>query len=156
MIPSFYYITQLISLLPHLEIFPANLLNHPLTAFFAGFNISFSKQVTIFASNVYTCKTSKMKKEINLIATVDKPEVLEDIIEQLATRHYELGYMYREVPSNWHAIDPSSVETYMSGIIEFDYNETQRIRIPYITCFLFTCIKEKNSSYDLNWSCSLS
>jgi len=97
-----------------------------------------------------------MKKDLNLVATVDKPEMLEDIIEQLATRHYELGYVYREVPSDWKALDPSSVETYLSGTIEFDYNETQRIRIPYITCFLFSCIKDKNKPYELNWSCSLS
>ena len=97
-----------------------------------------------------------MKKNLHLIASVDKPDVLENIIEQLATRRYDIGYGNAMVPDTWQAIDTSSVETYMSGRIEFDYNETQRIRIPYITCFLFSCTKQKNNPYDLKWSVSLS
>ena len=97
-----------------------------------------------------------MKKDLHLIASVDKPEVLENIIEQLATRRYDIGYRKAIVPGSWQAIDTSSVESYISGRVEFDYNESQRIRIPYITCFLFSCMKEKNSPYDLEWSISLS
>jgi hypothetical protein len=97
-----------------------------------------------------------MKKNINLTASVDKPEVLENIIEELATRRYDIGYGNAVVPDSWQAIDTSSVESYMSGRVEFDYNETQRIMIPYITCFLFSCTKEKSNPYDLMWSISLS
>lgn len=97
-----------------------------------------------------------MKKELHLTASVDKPEALENIIEQLATRRYDIGYGNAFVPTAWNAIDTSSVEAYISGNVEFDYNETQRIRIPYITCFLFSCMKAKNRSYDLEWSISLS
>lgn len=103
-----------------------------------------------------TSKSTIMKKDLHLTASVDKPEVLEDIIEQLATRRYDMGYSNAAVPAAWKAIETSSVETYLSGRIEFDYNETQRIRIPYITCFLFSCIKEKNNEYELSWSFSLS
>ncbi len=97
-----------------------------------------------------------MKKDLNLIASVDKQEVLENIIEQLATRRYDPGNGNAKVPAAWQAVETSSVETYLSGRVEFDYNETQRIRVPYITCFIFSCIKEKNSAYDLMWSFSLS
>lgn len=97
-----------------------------------------------------------MKKNLHLIASVDKPEVLENIIEQLATRRYDIGYGKAMVPNSWRAIDTSSVESYVSGNVEFDYNESQRIRVPYITCFLFSCTKEKNDPYDLRWSISLS
>ena len=97
-----------------------------------------------------------MKKDLHLTASVDKPEVLENIIEQLATRRYDIGYGWAIVPNDWQAIDTSSIETYISGRVEFDYNETQRIRVPYITCFLFSCMKEKNNPYDLKWSFSLS
>ena len=79
-----------------------------------------------------------MKKNLHLIASVDKPEVLENIIEQLATRRYDIGYGKAIVPNSWQAIDTSSVESYISGIVEFDYNATQRIRVPYITCFIFS------------------
>ena len=97
-----------------------------------------------------------MKKDLHLTASVDKPEVLENIIEQLATRRYDIGYGNAIVPSDWQAIDTSSIETYISGRVEFDYNETQRIRVPYITCFLFSCMKKKNDPYDLRWGMSLS
>ena len=97
-----------------------------------------------------------MKKDLHLTASIDKQEVLENIIEKLATRRYDLGYGKAHVPQSWQAIDTSSVETYVSGRVEFDYNETQRIRVPYITCFLFSCTKEKNNPYELSWSFSLS
>jgi hypothetical protein len=97
-----------------------------------------------------------MKKDLHLIASVDKPKALENIIEQLATRRYDVGYGNATVPAAWQAVDTSSVEAYLSGRIEFDYNETQRIKVPYITCFIFSCIKEKNNPYNLIWSFSLS
>lgn len=97
-----------------------------------------------------------MKKDLHLIALVDKPEVLEQMIEELAARRYDIGYGNAVVPASWRAIDTSSVESYVSGTVEFDYNETQRIRIPYITCFLFCCTKEKDDPYDLRWGISLS
>lgn len=97
-----------------------------------------------------------MKKNIHLHTSVDKPEVLEDIIEKLATRRYDLGYGKAKVPTFLNAIDTSSVESYISGNVEFDYNETQKIRIPYITCFLFSCTKVKKDPYNLIWSLSLS
>ena len=97
-----------------------------------------------------------MKKDLHLTASVDKPEILENIIERLANRRYDIGYGRARVPNAWKALETSSVETYMSGTIEFDYNELQRIRIPYITCFLFSCTKVKNDPYELSWSISLS
>ncbi len=96
-----------------------------------------------------------MKNDLHLTASIDKPEVMENIIEKLATRRYDMGYGKAIVPQTWQAIETSSIETYVSGRIEFDYNETQRIRIPYITCFLFSCTKEKNNPYELSWSFSL-
>ncbi|HEX2683482.1 MAG TPA: hypothetical protein VHL77_06100 [Ferruginibacter sp.] len=97
-----------------------------------------------------------MKKDLHLTATVDRPEVLENIIEELAARRYDIGYARARVPASWEAIDTSSVEAYLSGRVEFDYNETQRIRIPYITAFMFCCTKIMTDPYDLTWSLSLS
>lgn len=97
-----------------------------------------------------------MKRDLHLTASVDDPEALENIIEQLATRRYDIGYTNATVPPSWQAVDTSSVEIYMSVRVEFDYNQTQRIRIPCVTAFLFSCVKEKNNPYDLMWSISLS
>ena len=103
-----------------------------------------------------TLKIGNMKQDLHLTASIDKPEILENIIEQLATRRYDTGYGKALVPQTWRAIETSSLETYVSGKIEFDYNETQRILVPYITCFLFSCTKENNKPYTLSWSFSLS
>ncbi len=97
-----------------------------------------------------------MKKDLHLTASVDQPEMMENIIEQLATRNYRPGYANHTTAPAWKAIDTSSVESYISGRIEFDYNKTQRIRIPYITSFLFCCTTLKKNEYELNWSVSLS
>lgn len=97
-----------------------------------------------------------MKKDLHLSTSVDHPGMMESIIEKLATRHYNLNYANTIVAPSWKTIDTSSVESYISGSIEFDYNETQRIRVPYITSFLFSCTTQKKNEYELSWSVSLS
>ena len=97
-----------------------------------------------------------MKKDLHLIASVDQPEMMENIIEKLATRQYAPAYSSATLPSSWKAINSSSVESYISGRVEFDYNETERIRILYTTSFLFSCAIKKKDEYELFWSVSLS
>ena len=97
-----------------------------------------------------------MKKNLHLTASVEQPEVLGNIIEELAKRRYDIGYRNAIVPKCLQAIDTSSIETYVSGNIEFDYNETERIKIPYVIGFLFSCTKGRNNPYGLTWSFSLS
>ena len=95
-----------------------------------------------------------MKKNLHLTATIDRPELLEDMVEKLATRRYETGFGKASVPKKWQALETSSIEAFVSGVIEFDYNEEIRIRIPFITCLVFSCIKEKNEAYQLSWTAS--
>lgn len=92
-----------------------------------------------------------MKKDLHITATFDQPGLLENMVEKLAIRHNEKGFVKARVPDSWQAMESSSVEAYVSGTVEFDYNDQQRIRIPFITCFVFTCTKVKNESYDFNW-----
>ncbi len=95
-----------------------------------------------------------MKKNLHLTATIDQPELLENMVEKLATRHNATGYDKARVPNSWLALDTSSIEAFVSGVVEFDYNDDQRIKIPFITCMLFSCTKEKDESYDLSWTAS--
>ena len=96
-----------------------------------------------------------MKKLLQITATLDKPDLLEDMVEKLAYRRTENGYCHKPVPKDSKAIDTSSTETYVSGIVALkDKNEI--IKMSFITCFLFTCIKEKEQVYNLEWSFSLS
>jgi hypothetical protein len=99
---------------------------------------------------------NRMKKDLHLVASVDRPEMLHEIIVKLAIRPNDVGHGKARIARSWYALDTSSIEAYISGGVEFDYNETQRINIPYITGFVFSCTKEHDRSYDLKWSFSLS
>jgi hypothetical protein len=60
------------------------------------------------------------------------------------------------MPVNWQALETSSTQAYVSGTLSFsDGNEN--MNMPFITEFLFTCIKTaKDESYKLTWASSLS
>src|SRR5437870_3358944 len=105
---------------------------------------------------IKTLKTLTMKKNLYITASFDKPELVENIAEKLAARRYDSGYAKARVPKKWQAIDTSSVETYVTGNIEIVFDEEPRIRMPFITCFLFSCTKGKNDPYKLDWSISFS
>lgn len=97
-----------------------------------------------------------MNKKLQLVTSVDKLEMMEKLIEELATRRYDTGYGKAVVPPSWQALDTSSVESYVTGRIAFNYNNTHRIKMPYTTCFLFSCTKETKDPYELTWAISLS
>ncbi|MBS1621176.1 MAG: hypothetical protein JST10_09585 [Bacteroidetes bacterium] len=96
-----------------------------------------------------------MKKVLQISASLDQPELLENMIEKLAYRHYDIGFSKEKMPAGWEAIEISTTEAFVSGTIEFSDNN-ERIRMPFITCFIFTCTHGKKEPYQLNWSMSLS
>ena len=97
-----------------------------------------------------------MKHSLQIAASVDQPALLENMIEQLASRRYEIGYSYEQMPEGWQAIETSSAEIYVNGTVELLFSGKENIRMPFITCFLFTCAHSKDHTYKLNWSLSLS
>jgi hypothetical protein len=97
-----------------------------------------------------------MKKVLQISAALDQPRLLEAIIEKLAHRRYDIGYSKEKMPKGYEADETSSTEAYVSGTVEFNYNGNEKIRMPFITCFLFTCAHGKQEPYKLNWSMSLS
>src|SRR5690349_8540903 len=101
-----------------------------------------------------------MKKNLHISASFDKPDFLEDLVEKLAQRRNETGYGKARVPKGLKALETSSLEAYVSGDVTLSdpatNNDTRPINMPFISCFFFTCIKEKNKDYDMTWSMSLS
>jgi len=102
-----------------------------------------------------------MKQNLHISAAFDQPEFLQNLVERLAYRRYEIGFGNQEMPPGFKALETSSTETYVSGTMAIDFpadTETteERINMPFITCFLFTCIKGKTDPYQLIWSSSLS
>jgi hypothetical protein len=100
-----------------------------------------------------------MNQDLHITATLDQPELLESLVEKLASRRYDIGYSREVVPQDWQAVETSSTETYVSGTLSFSgiaNNDDASINMPFITSMLFTCIKGKENDYRLLWSSSLS
>ena len=95
-----------------------------------------------------------MNNSLLINATLDQPGLLENLVEKLAQRHSDTGYGKAAVPKSWKAVETSSTDTFVSGIIAMA-GKDEVIKMPFITRFLFTCIKEKKDSYKLEWSFSL-
>ena len=97
-----------------------------------------------------------MNNTLHITASFDQPQLLENMVEKLAYRRYDMGYSKEKMPGGWQANETSSVEAYVSGTIAFDINNKEKIKMPFITCFLFTCTRGKKEPYTLNWGISLS
>ena len=101
-----------------------------------------------------------MNTSLHISAFIDQPEFLQTLVERLAYCQNDLGYGKEKMPKGLKALESSSTETYVSGTVGLDFtgkNESkEHINMPFITNFLFTCIKGEKEPYQLNWSCSMS
>jgi hypothetical protein len=104
-------------------------------------------------------KNFVMNQTLHITAILDQPNLLESLVEKLASRRYDIGFSNETLPQDWQAVDTSSTETYVSGTLSFagsTNNDDASINMPFITPMLFTCIKGKEDHYRLLWSSSLS
>ncbi|HKC36177.1 MAG TPA: hypothetical protein VKB95_08945 [Chitinophagaceae bacterium] len=92
---------------------------------------------------------------IAITATLEEPNLLQILVEKLAECNVDIGYGLKQVQPGWKAIESSSIEVLVSGGVNFS-DEHHPINVPFVTCFLFTCIKTAEGKYDLTWSRSLS
>lgn len=99
--------------------------------------------------------TKSMKKSLHISTMLDQPGLLEDLVEKLACRRYDIGYGKEKMPATFRALETSSTETYVSGTLSISAKE-ENINMPFITRFLFTCTKASNDPYKLAWSICLS
>ena len=96
-----------------------------------------------------------MKHFLHITTTFDKPELMENMVEQLAVKRYDHSFDHQNLPTAWKPLASSSVESYVTGTMALDF-EDEQIRIPFTSSFLFSCTKEKYEPYRLCWSLSLS
>ena len=96
-----------------------------------------------------------MKKALRIKATIDEEAFLEDMVEKLALRHNYIGINKGKKLGVNDALETSSTETYVSGTMAIETRD-QQINMPFITSFLFTCIKESKDTYSLEWGISMS
>ena len=95
-----------------------------------------------------------MKKTLHIKTTIDEEAFLEDMVEKLALRHTNTGPGEAK-QGNKDLLETSSTETYVSGTIAIETPDEQ-INVPFVTSFLFTCIKENEDTYSLEWGLSMS
>jgi hypothetical protein len=98
--------------------------------------------------------TLKMKKRLHITATLDEPILLQNLVEKLAYRRYDIGYSKLPVPAGYIGVETSTTEAYVSGTLQLNVIHGAPINMPFITCFLFTCIKNNSEPYHLTWSIS--
>lgn len=96
-----------------------------------------------------------MKKLLSIVTKVDQPGYIENLVEQLAYSHTDMGYALNKQIGEWQPIETSTTDIYVGGTLEIN-RENEEMNIPYITNFLFTCVKTKDEIYRLQWSSSLS
>lgn len=97
-----------------------------------------------------------MKRLLHISASFDQPEYVQNLVERLAYRRYEQGFGKQHMPQGLKAQETSSTETFVSGTMAIDFEDGQEpINMPFITAFLFTCVKGKTDPYQLIWSSSL-
>jgi hypothetical protein len=97
-----------------------------------------------------------MKQHLHISAAFDEPAFIQNLVERLAYRRYEFGFSKMRMPSGQKALETSSTEAYVSGTLAIDFeNGEEHINMPFITCFIFTCIKGNSEPYQLIWSSSL-
>lgn len=89
------------------------------------------------------------------VVKIDEMDFLEELIKDLADKHYDAGYRHESAPAGWNTIDTSSLEAYISGSIAMA-DDNEHSVVPFTTCFMFTCTKMKRGEYDLTWISSLS
>jgi hypothetical protein len=104
-------------------------------------------------------KNEKEKKPAgplpNAVATIDAIPFLEGLVRYLAERRCQISHTIEATHPGWQKIDTSSVETFVSGNFTLK-DEKNTIRTPFTGCFVFTCTRGEEGSYELMWSNSLS
>ena len=102
-------------------------------------------------------KPSERPKQSDLAisAIIEESCMLQLLVETLAESHSDSRSRFKKVQPGWKAIETSSIEVLVSGGVNFS-DENELINTPFVTCFMFTCVKVAEGKYDLTWSQSLS
>ena len=101
-------------------------------------------------------KTDKIKQTtLSITASLYEESILENLVEELAYRRIDIGYSRALVPAGHKALETSSIEAHVSGEMSIT-TDNDSLHMPFVTCFLFTCIKTKGKDYKFSWVNSLS
>jgi hypothetical protein len=77
------------------------------------------------------------------------------LVEKVAGQRYTTGFRKERLQSGWEAIETSSLEADVRVDVNL-FNPANQITIPFVTSFIFGCIKKEGEKYNLAWGSSLS
>jgi hypothetical protein len=92
---------------------------------------------------------------MTVTASIDEMMFLEELIKHMADTMPEKQINKEHIQLGWESIGTSSIEAYVSGNVMISA-DGKPARVPYMGCFLFTCVKECRGKYTLEGSFSLS
>ncbi len=93
--------------------------------------------------------------QLAITVTLREARLLEDMVEGMAGIRHDTEYGRNPVLPGWRAIETSTVDSYAGGDMIFS-DQIDLSQVSFVSCFLFTCVKNQVEGYDLAWSCSLS
>jgi hypothetical protein len=93
---------------------------------------------------------------VTVTATFDAIPFLEGLVKYLAERRYHVSQKLEITHPGWQAIDTATVETFVGGTLVLSDKQGKPMRISFASCFVFTCTRKSEGSYNLGWSNSLS
>ncbi len=100
-----------------------------------------------------------MKKEFHISTWVNEPALLENLVEQLATQPIRRYRPAEKLTTDLKSVETASTHTYVSGTLQMeqgDGREAILLKPSFVTQFYFTCLRESEDEYRLQWAVSLS
>jgi hypothetical protein len=100
-----------------------------------------------------------MKKFFQISTEIDEPALLQNLVEKLAVRRGGQFVGGQPLTPDYKSVETASSQTFVSGAIQIEEGEGSEailIRVPFITQYQFTCVRESKDEYSLKWEMSLS
>ena len=99
-------------------------------------------------------QTNRKEPVISISANLSETRLLKKLVEQLASTRRTPEQTSHAVQPGWESFSTLPIEAFVSGTISLQSHD-DLIRMPFVTSFVFTCIKANGES-NLVWSSSLS
>jgi hypothetical protein len=96
-----------------------------------------------------------MSNNLNTAVIIDEYELLETLVERLASRRHIYGPQTAVANHEIEMLETSSVEAYVSGTLALN-DENCSINMPFVSSFMFTCLRRKDDLFRLTWAVSMS
>ena len=100
-----------------------------------------------------------MKQNYRISVNLNDQANLKNLVENLASCYTDRGYSKVTLPGTWKAVEISSTQAFVMGSFKVHTkadNTEMKLNMPFLSSFLFTCIKENSGLFNLEWSVSLS